>query len=77
LSSLEAVSRYLSVAKAQGESSRTILSAIRKQLALFAKERHQSDFVKLFSHRDADRAKVARAAIRAIDVLRNIPIQIL
>lgn len=74
LSSLEAVSRYLSDAKAQGESSRAILSNIRKQLASFAKERHQADWVKLFSHRDTDRQRVARAAIRAIDTLRNIPV---
>ena len=73
MSSLEAVSRYLGDSKAQGESSRAILSDIRKQLASFAKERHQSDLVKLFSHRDTDRAKIARTAIRAIDTLRNIP----
>ena len=73
LSSLEAVSRYLGDSKAQGESSRAILRDIRKQLASFARERHQSDLVKLFSHLDTDRAKIARTAIRAIDTLRNIP----
>lgn len=73
LSSQEAVSRYLGAAKADGESSRGILGDIRKRLASFAKERHQPDLVKLFTHRDADRAKVARSAIRAMDVLSNIP----
>ena len=73
LSSQEAVSRYLGAAKADGESSRGILGDIRKQLASFAKARHQADLVKLFAHKDADRAKVARSAIRATDVLINIP----
>ena len=73
LSSLEAVNRYLDAAKADGESSRGILSDIRKQLASCAKARHQADLVKLFTHREADRAKVARVAVRAIDVLSNIP----
>jgi site-specific recombinase XerD len=73
LSSQEAVSRYLGAAKADGESSRGILGDIRKQLASFAKARHQADLVKLFTHKDADRAKVARAAIRATEVLSNIP----
>ncbi len=73
LSSLEAVTRYLDAAKAEGSSSRGIISDIRKQLVSCAKARHQADLVKLFTHRDADRAKVARVAIRAMDVLSHIP----
>lgn len=76
LSSLEVVNRYLGAAKADGESSRGILGDIRKRLASFAKKRHQADLVKLFAHREAERAKVARSAIRAIDVLSNIPMPV-
>lgn len=74
LSSLEAVDRYLSAAKADGESSRKIVGNIRKRLVSFAKSRHQTDFVKVFTHRDTDRAKVGRAAIRSIEVLKNVPV---
>src|SRR5665647_1647932 len=76
LSSLEAVERYLSAAKADGESSRKIVGNIRKRLVSFAKSRHQTDFVKVFTHRDTDRAKVGRAAIRAIEVLKNLPVPV-
>lgn len=69
----QAVARYLSHRKADGESSRGILSGIRRQLAAFAQRRHRDDLAALFEHPASDRTKHARAVSRAIQVLPSLP----
>ncbi|MGE0289768.1 MAG: phage integrase family protein [Bradyrhizobium sp.] len=69
----EAVARYLESKKAPGQSTRGVLGRIRRQLAAFARSRHRDDLAALLEHRDAERAKRARAVTHAIDLLRSLP----
>lgn len=73
-SSREAVARYLGSRKAAGESSRGILGGIRRQLASLAQQRHRPDLAALLGHAESERSERARAALRAIDQLRALPV---
>lgn len=68
-----AVERYLSPRRADGESSRGIVGAIRRKLRDFARIRKQDDLAKLLDHPDSRRAERARAAIQAIGLLQTLP----
>lgn len=74
LSARDSVVRYLGSRKATGQSSRAMLSAIRRQLARYAQARQRGDLAALFSHRAADRLGLARAATHAMEVLRHLPL---
>lgn len=65
--------RYLGNRKATGQSSRAMLSAIRRQLERYAQARQRSDLASLFLHRAEGRLGQERAAAHAIEVLRHLP----
>jgi site-specific recombinase XerC len=68
----EAVERYLSQRKADGESSRGILGRVRRQLAAIAQSRHRADLAALFAHPESERSKRARAVAKAIELLQTL-----
>lgn len=70
----EAVVRYLGQHKATGQSSRSMLSAVRRQLARFALDRQRQDLAELFAHPAAERTRRARAVLAAIEGVRYLPI---
>ena len=71
--SRQAVMRYLGARMAPGQSARGVLGRLRRQLASLARDRHRSDLAALFEQPESERARHARAAARAIDVLRDAP----
>ncbi|MES1265136.1 MAG: integrase, partial [Variovorax sp.] len=73
LSARAAVAQYLGQDKASGQSSRTILSEVRRQLAGYARERHRQDLADLLEHPAAERAQRGRAVMDAIETLRHLP----
>jgi len=74
LSARATVARYLGYTKADGQSSRSMLSGIRRQLVALAQERHRVDLAALFDYPAAERGKHARAVSRAIELLPSLPI---
>lgn len=74
LSSRVAVERYLGERRARGQSSRAILSRIRRRLAAFARCRQRQDLAALFEIAATERARWGRAADRAVEQLRTLPI---
>jgi len=76
LTARAAVERYLSHRKVDGQSSRGLLSRIRRQLVACATARQRDDLIPLFTHPAADRARHAAQVITALDVLRNTPIPV-
>ena len=70
----DAVARYLGHAKADGQSSRGMLGAIRRRMAEFARRRRRTDLAELFTHAAAERSRRARAALRAIELLPSLPV---
>lgn len=68
-----AIAQYLPNHKAAGQSSRSMLSDIRRQLARYARARHHEDLAVLMEHPQAERVQRARAVLAAIEVLRNLP----
>lgn len=70
----DAVARYLGHAKAEGQSSRGMLGAIRRRMAEFARRRRRTDLAELFTHAAAERSRRARAALRAIELLPSLPV---
>ncbi|WP_343618142.1 phage integrase family protein [Ralstonia sp.] len=74
LSTREAVERYLGERLTRGQSSRGVVSRIRRQLAAFARRRQRQDLAALFEMQAADRAKQGRAADQAIELLRTLPL---
>lgn len=69
----QAVARYLGQKKATGQSSRAMLSAIRRQLASFAASRGRDELVPLFLHAAAERNAKARAVNAAVEAIRHLP----
>lgn len=69
----EAVVRYLGHTKADGQSSRGVLGAIRRRLIQLARRGHREDLAALFDHPVSERRKHARAVARAIELLPNLP----
>lgn len=74
LSAREAVARYLAHAKADGQSSRGILGALRRQLAELARGRGREDLAALFAHPASERSARARSVLRAIEILPTLPV---
>lgn len=72
LSAREAVARYLGHAKADGQSSRGMLGAIRRRLIRFARRRHREDLAALFDQSLSQRSQHARAVARAIELLPTL-----
>jgi hypothetical protein len=61
-----AVAQYLGQDKASGQSSRAMLSDIRRQLADYARERHREDLASLLEHPAAERTPTpARPRMRS------------
>jgi site-specific recombinase XerD len=69
----QAVERYLGQSKSDGQSSRSVLGRIRRQLARFARVRHRSDLAVLFEGSAAQRTQHTAAVVHALDVLRTLP----
>jgi site-specific recombinase XerD len=73
LSSRAAVDRYLPHGRAPGESARSIISRIRRQLIAFARLRQRIDLADLLEHAANERLARAGAVSHAIGVLRALP----
>lgn len=73
LTARAAVERYLPHRKADGQSSRGLLSRIRRQLVACAAARRRDDLIPLFTHPAADRTRHAARVVTALDVLRTTP----
>ena len=76
LSARAAVVQYLGQAKATGQSSRAMLTSIRRQLADYARLRHRDDLASLITHPTAEREERARAVKDAIDKLQQLPLPV-
>ena len=74
LSSRQAVAQYLGEERAHGQSSRAVLGRMRRRLAALARERGRDDLAALFEMPASERVEQGRAADRAIEVLRALPI---
>ncbi|MCP1121297.1 site-specific integrase [Robbsia andropogonis] len=73
LSSRGAVDRYLPHVRVAGESARSIISTIRRQLIRLAIERQRADLADLLQHPISERIGRAGAVTHAIDILRTLP----
>jgi hypothetical protein len=71
LTARAAVHRYLDHVRADGQSSRALLSRIRRQLMAFALSRQQHQLAQVFDHPAADRTARAASVVQALDVLRR------
>jgi site-specific recombinase XerD len=78
LSARDAVRRYLGNARADGQSSRAILSAVRRQLAKAAIRRHRADLAGTFLRVDepADPRKPVQRLSDAIDDLKSVALPV-
>ena len=74
MDSRSAVAQYLAQDKAPGQSSRSMLSGIRRQLARYARDRRREDLAALMEHPEAERARHARAVEAAIQTLRHLKV---
>jgi site-specific recombinase XerD len=74
LNAREAVVRYLGQKKATGQSSRAMLSAIRRQLARFARTRGREELESLFLHPTPERYARARQVVGAVEAIRHLPL---
>ncbi len=70
----DAVVRYLGHAKAEGQSSRGMLGAVRRQLIERARRLGRPDLAALFGHPVSERLVRARAVMRAIEDLPTLPV---
>jgi len=69
----EAVVRYLGQRKVTGQSSRSMISAVRRQLVRFAVARQRQDFAELFVQPAAERIRRGKSVLAAIDgLLRHL-----
>lgn len=73
ISATDAVSRYLGHTKVAGQSSRSMLSAIRNQLKDQARKLHRPDLANVFVHPDKARTQHAAAVTRVMDALPRLP----
>ncbi|KUE85118.1 integrase [Cupriavidus necator] len=73
-SSRQAVERYCPDALGTGRSARGVIGELRRQLAEFARRRRREDLAALFGCDPANRAGHARAAARALEALRSLPL---
>ena len=70
----DAVVRYLGHAKAEGQSSRGMLGAVRRQLVEQALRLGRPDLAALFGHPASERLARARVVLRAIEDLPTLPV---
>lgn len=73
LNARAAVAQYVGHGRADGQSSRAMLGAIRGQLASFARTRHREDLAALLEHPASERLQRAREVLQAIETLRFLP----
>lgn len=73
LSARQAVTRYLTPSGLDGQSSRAVLTAVRKKLQAFAMRRHRKDLAKVLDHSSEKRTAHAREALAAIEAMRQLP----
>lgn len=76
LSARESVVRYLGQKKATGQSSRAMLSAIRRQLARFARTRGREELESVFLHPTQERYARAKQVIGAAEAIRHLPLAV-
>lgn len=76
LSSKDAVTRYVSEARAPGQSSRGLIGAIRRDIAAFARSRHRDDLAKLFTGPARKGPAAARAVVAAVEQLRSAAVPV-
>lgn len=76
LEARQAVMRYLGHEKADGQSSRAMLTGIRSQLQAYAARRRRQDLVSLLDHSAEERLARAKLVIQAIEELRHLPIPV-
>lgn len=69
----QAVIQYMGDRKATGQSSRAMITRIRKSLAAFARSRHRDELLPVLLHRADERLKHGRAVLNAIEMLRGLP----
>jgi len=70
----QVVVRYLGQKKATGQSSRAMLSAIRRHLAQFARSRGREELEQVFLHAPAERYARAREVNAAVEAIRYLPV---
>lgn len=69
----QVVVRYLGQKKATGQSSRAMLTAIRRKLAQFARSRGREELEEVFLHAPAERFARERAVNAAVERIRLLP----
>ncbi|WP_371435880.1 phage integrase family protein [Polaromonas sp.] len=74
LRSRDAVDQYLGTSGNSGQSSRAIVTVIRKELAQFARVRQRPDLARLFETPAAERVKHARKVVEAVETLASLPL---
>jgi site-specific recombinase XerD len=70
----QAATQYLQAKKATGQSSRSMLGAIRRRLAAVARSRHRDDLAALFEHSASERADRLGSVFHAIDDLGQLSV---
>lgn len=73
-SSRDAASRYLREQLGHGQSARSVIGQIRRQLALYARSRQRLDLASLFECPAHKRRRHARAITLALETLRTLPL---
>lgn len=73
-SSRDAAGRYLRHQLSHGQSARSVISRVRRQLALYARNRQRPDLATLFECPASIRTRHARAATQAVELLRTLPV---
>ncbi|MFK0380233.1 phage integrase family protein [Pandoraea sp. NPDC090278] len=74
-SSREAVHRYRRDRLSHSQSARGVIGQIRRQLALYARNRQRADLATLFECPAHERQHHARATVQAVETLRRLPLQ--
>ncbi|SKC93228.1 phage integrase family protein [Paraburkholderia hospita] len=74
LTAREAVTRYLGHRRSDGQSSRSLIARIRRQLTACATARQRDDLIPLFQCPADGRTRYAAAVTHAIDLLRHTPV---
>ncbi|WOB05895.1 phage integrase family protein [Piscinibacter gummiphilus] len=70
----QVVERYLGEKKATGQSSRAMLTAVRRQLAQYARSRGREELEEVFLHAPAERFARRKAVNAAVNAIRHLPL---
>lgn len=73
LSARQAVVRYMADRRANGQSSRALLTGIRRRLARFARSRGREELEPVFLHGRTERYARADEVLASIDAIRHMP----